>query len=313
VVLYLAQFIWFEDEGKISSLFHRFPREPVTLLVNFYWTQEGDRQIERIRKNRRRHLRRFPGHRIILLANSAEELRLFRKEGWESYWVNQNIFVDPHVFRPLPESIKRFDAVYDARLTPFKRHALAAHIGSLGLITYFRERYHSDAYVKSTRELLSHAHWFNNQGDNTYRQLSYEEINGCLNQCRVGLCLSAKEGAMFACVQYLLAGLPVVSTASIGGRDVFFDPEHVRLVENKPEAVAEAVQELIKLNLPAATVRRKTLERMDEHKNTLFHILQEIMGVRDWPSEWETWLKVSRESSSPRTTRTFIHEINQNA
>ena len=56
-----------------------------------------------------------------------------------------------------------------------------------------------------------------------------EEVNNFLNQCKVGIILSEVEGANYASIQYLLAGLPVVSTKSKGGRDVFFDPYKLKI------------------------------------------------------------------------------------
>lgn len=51
---------------------------------------------------------------------------------------------------------------------------------------------------------------------------------------------------MFASMEYLLCGLPIVSTPSIGGRDVFFDKDYVEIVEPDPHAVKEAVIEMVR-------------------------------------------------------------------
>src|SRR5262249_36616283 len=65
-----------------------------------------------------------------------------------------------------------------------------------------------------------------------------------LNRSRVGLCLSALEGAMRAAIEYALCGLAVVSTHSVGGRERFLIGPHVRMVEDDADAVARAVAEL---------------------------------------------------------------------
>lgn len=52
---------------------------------------------------------------------------------------------------------------------------------------------------------------------------SIDKINEIYGQSRCGLILSAEEGACFAAMEYLLCGLPVVTTPNIGGRDEFFD------------------------------------------------------------------------------------------
>jgi hypothetical protein len=85
---------------------------------------------------------------------------------------------------------------------------------------YFRE--HEAAYVNKIRSLLSQATWIN-ELEGFYRQLEVREIPAWLNQARVGLCLSAYEGCMRASAEYLLCGLPIVSTPNIGGRDRLAD------------------------------------------------------------------------------------------
>jgi glycosyltransferase involved in cell wall biosynthesis len=95
---------------------------------------------------------------------------------------------------------------------------------------------------------------------------------------------------MYSSVQYLLSGLPVVSTRSLGGRDVFFDREYVLIVEDEEEAVRRGVKELIEKRIPAQRIRHKTLEKMRDHRLRLISLVQEIYrqeGVkRDFASEW---------------------------
>lgn len=71
---------------------------------------------------------------------------------------------------------------------------------------------------------------------------------------------------MKASVQHLLAGLPVVTTRNLGGRDVLFDKSYVRWVDDDPGAVAEAVDELVRLDLDPNAVRRAVLSKMAAHR-----------------------------------------------
>jgi glycosyltransferase involved in cell wall biosynthesis len=230
---------------------------------------------------------------MIFLANSEAEHRLMTARGLGSAWVSHNAFVDPATFRPLPGRAKRFDAVYDARVCPFKRHHLATGVESLSLVTARVGMYHDQAYVRSVRELLPHARWANDPLAADWRSLSWVEINEALNEARAGLCLSAVEGAMFASIQYLLAGLPVVSTASRGGRDEFFHPDYVRIVADDPAAVAAGVREIASCPVPAEEIRRRTLERIEPHKARLFELLDAICATEGRPaiprSRWASW------------------------
>jgi glycosyltransferase involved in cell wall biosynthesis len=84
---------------------------------------------------------------------------------------------------------------------------------------------------------------------------------------------------MYSAVEYLLCGLPVVSTVSLGGRDEWFDSRFVRIVPDDPRAVAEAVSELIRLDLNPRRIRQETLRRACEHRCRLVELVQGIFDA----------------------------------
>jgi len=238
------------------------------------------------------HRREYPKFRFVHLCNDKTQLKLLGNSGCEAYFCNQNALVDESIYIPLDNNIeKKYEAVYDARLLRFKRHYLAARLESLGLIYYSAATEDETEYMEEIKKNFSRARFFNHDRTGSYQKLSSHEVNDALNQCRVGLCLSAEEGAMYASVQYLLAGLPVVTTPSLGGRDVFFDEEIAITVEPTPEAVARGVKEMIARNLKPEYVRAKTLARMKIHRNYFIDLVQRIYeeeGVaRDFSSEWD--------------------------
>jgi glycosyltransferase involved in cell wall biosynthesis len=67
-----------------------------------------------------------------------------------------------------------------------------------------------------------------------------------LNQAYCGLALSAIEGGMHASMEYLLCGLPVVTTESLGGRSYFLNSNNSIFVDDNSDAVLSAVNELKK-------------------------------------------------------------------
>jgi len=205
---------------------------------------------------------------------------------------NQNALVNENIFRPLLNTTRRYDAVYDGRFLPLKRHYLAAGIDKLGLIYDYNPIIDDKATMEQIKRQVSHAEFFNGFSAESYRKLDPVEINECLNQCRVGLCLSAEEGAMYASIQYLLSGLPVVSTKSQGGRDVFFDNRFVIIADDNPAAVKAAVQELILRNISPDFVRDQTLKKVRHHRNKMISVIQEIYNKekvnRDFAKEWKT-------------------------
>jgi glycosyltransferase involved in cell wall biosynthesis len=293
LVLYVSDWILDGHPGALLPVFRQYRYRPVTLLVEFSWSRDDEWHMDILARRKARHARRHPNHRMIFLANSEAEHRRLTARGLGSAWVSRNALVSPAVFRPLPGREKRFDAVYDARVCPFKRHGLAAGVERLALVTARDSKHHDEAYVRSVKELLPRAHWFNDPLSPGYRGLAAEEVNEAINEARVGLCLSAVEGAMIASIQYLLAGLPVVSTASRGGRDEFFDQDYVRIVSDDPEAVAEGVRGMASCAVPAEEIRRRTLARIARHRDRLFELLDAICFAAGRPrvprSRWASW------------------------
>lgn len=257
----------------LYSLSSRYMNERVYYIVSFYWSV-NEWTIGNIHKDLARFKRLFRKHTVIFLANSPEELELLKQNNFNAVLCNHNCFVDENIYRPLKQE-KKFDAVYDARLSPFKRHQLAEKITSLGLITYIHDFSNQEEYTTMVKRKLNYAHWFNKTPDGL-RHLSATEVNEALNKCKVGLCLSAEEGAMYASIQYLLAGLPVVNVPNKGGRDVFFDGYNSITVEPEAGIVAEAVKGMIDRNQDAETIRNNTIKLMEIHRNYFIDLINQI-------------------------------------
>lgn len=276
LILYVNEWVLFSEPDALLPTFHRYRTRPVYLLLKFTWYHEDPYHVGKIVDGLRRHLRRHPNHEVIFLANTDRQQSVLEAAGLRSVVVSSNALVNPALFHPIPGCEKRHDAIYDARILPFKRHHLASRVDSLALLTARHPRLHDEAHARSIRALLSRAHWYNDPLSPGYRSYSPAEVNACLNESRVGLCLSAEEGAMYASIQYLLAGLPVVSTASRGGRDVFFDPDYVHIVRDDPEEVAAGVARMRDCPVPPEEIRARTLRRMETHVSRLFELLDEI-------------------------------------
>jgi len=236
-----------------------------------------------------RCMEQFPDITWIHLCNKPGQAEQFQLRGRRAILCNSNCFVDESVFRPLPSTAKRFDAVYNARLDKLKRHFLAEDIASLALISGSMDG--ELEYIHETRRRLSHAYSFNHSKSGEYRMLPREEVNACLNACRVGLCLSENEGPMFASAEYLLSGLPIVTTPSPGGRDVFFEDRFVLTVAPDPQAISQAVREVIGWKVPPEIPRSAMLEKIRSHREAFISLVQEIYDengiqrrfIDEWP------------------------------
>jgi glycosyltransferase involved in cell wall biosynthesis len=72
----------------------------------------------------------------------------------------------------------------------------------------------------------------------------------------------ACEGAMLASVEYMLCGLPLVTTPCRGGREQFFDDRYVKVVDPTAPAVAQGVRDLIESRINPELVRAETLKKL---------------------------------------------------
>lgn len=102
---------------------------------------------------------------------------------------------------------------------------------------------------------------------------------------------------MRASIEYLFAGLPVVSTLSRGGRDQFFDSDCCVSVPPSPQLIAEAVRELIAQRIPRDYVRRRTMHRLALHRERLIQFTHQglaAMGCERPPLLQWPWLNEGR-------------------
>jgi SAM-dependent methyltransferase len=122
-------------------------------------------------------------------------------------------------------------------------------------------------------------------------RFSHQEVNQALSRAATGLVLSEVEGASYAAMEYMLAGLPVVSTPSQGGRDIYFDPDYCAVVAPDPRSIRDAVTALRQRNIPRAYVRERTLQRIEPGRRRFVALVEEIIAdlgapKRFAPSAW---------------------------
>ncbi|MBK5936502.1 MULTISPECIES: hypothetical protein [Halorhodospira] len=211
---------------------------------------------------------------LILLNNSLREHRIARLCGLRSRFISQNMNVCEHAFR-IRDEPKRWDAVYIAAAKPYKRLHLAGLVESLQVITYFwpdvrnaAGKWDLHAFEPAIRQAAFNEDWISDP----------EEIGRRVSASRCGLALSRKEGAMLGMMQYLYAGLPVVSTPSLGGRDVFLDPRYSVIVKPTAKAVRDGVREILSRRIPPEQVRAAALARVDTERRKLYALCRELSG-----------------------------------
>ncbi len=183
-----------------------------------------------------------------LLVNARDEDLVRSRFLTRGAHFSHNLYINEHLYQPLNEP-KIYDAIYTAQLAAFKRLELAKQIDRLMVVSYGGDLH---AFCPE----LQHAEF-----NQTF--LPRPELAKKYNQAYAGLCLSAQEGAMLSSCEYLLCGIPIVSTPSKGGRDEFFNPHNSIIVPPDPDSVAQAVQQWKAAPPDPAAIRQEVLSKID--------------------------------------------------
>ena len=216
--------------------------------------------------------------RFYFMYNSFSDKTLFEYYGFKGEMINQNCFLDENLFIP-KFAEKKYDAIYTARLSEFKRHYLAKDVVNLALV------------AGDTNTCL-----INNLPPHTYKNekhLSPDEVIQKLAESRVGLILSEFEGACYASSEYLLCGLPVVSTRSSGGRDIWYNSYNSIICNPDENSVAEAVKNLASLNRDPNRIRSMHIALSKHFRKKFIDLHQMILCETNDSSDASEWFSLN--------------------
>lgn len=287
--------------GPIGSVAAKLPDRSAHVLASVSWSHENPVFLDRIVSAYKRHLDTFPKTRVTILCNTPREVTLLTERGMNASLCNHNIFVDEHTFTIDPGGEKEFDAIYVAVVRRFKRHQLCSEIPRVALVYYDLRTRADPGYFEELKASLPNAVFVNevraSQGlarpvhpaaqalfDRVFRDQGHVNlppagVAALLNRSAVGLCLSKEEGAMKASIEYLLAGLPVVSTSNRGGRDCFFEPDYCSTVDADASIIAREVAGLSRRAPKAEVIRSRTLEKIWRERSRFLDFLRETYAA----------------------------------
>ena len=255
---------------------------PAWFMISPTWSIEAE-EVQGIREAAILHRARNPEHRLIFVCNTLEEVLLLQKFEEAAFFYNKTANSSERTFRPLERASIEFDAIYNAQLIPWKRHELSLGIESCAFLFYrdllLRDVASSEAAIMDRHAAAAPGHVFLNalDGSGSPIRLPLSEVNRHLNRASIGLCLSEREGAMFASTEYLLSGLPIVSTPSTGGRHVYYDEEYCCIAPPDPRSVAQAVGALKAKGIPRSYIRQQILQRLGRDRARLLELINSIL------------------------------------
>ena len=282
--------------GLARAFGRRFGNIDAGFIVFPVWTLEREGIPAIIRTQYLEHAAEYPRHCVRFICNSPKESQLLQAQGLPATLVNHNVTISETTFHPSPDVPVEFDAVYNTRFIPEKRLHLCALVPSVAYLTYVqklagRQAQFEEVYRRVVDGKPNHV-LLNSLENGVPVSLGYDQINLQLARASVGLALSAVEGANYASMEYLLAGLPVVSTPSLGGRDVYFDPDYCIICDPTPAAVRDAVAALKARNIPREEVRARTIAKVAGDRSRFLALADEVLselgapsqfGGKDWP------------------------------
>ncbi|TPI62433.1 glycosyltransferase family 4 protein [Mesorhizobium sp. B3-1-7] len=251
-------------------------------LISPTWSIENNSSVKTIRTYAVLHRLRNPRHSLIFLCNTQAEADLLNQSGEAAVLHNKTSTTSEYIFRPLKNVPVEFDAIYNAQLASWKRHDLSLGIERCAFV-FYRDLVGSSTTESERARINRHkefapGHVFINEFDSTGKpvRLAPAHVNMHLNRAAVGICLSEMEGPMFASTEYLLAGLPVVTTPNHGGRDLYLDDDYSLTVPPDPRSIAEAVLALKERRIPRAYIRSQTLKRVERDRGRFIDLVNEI-------------------------------------
>jgi len=262
--------------------------------ANWYWNDNKYRlgQHELTIKGLNQFRLDYPNVRIILLHPDESFIDGY-PSNFEYINFNRNALVDTQSYNVIESSDNSiYDAIYNANFYRYKRHDLIENISNfkIGLIYYHRIYIHNTAYYIDNNEIeygLKQEDLFKkkenfyllNYFNGKYNFLNKATVNYYYNQSKCGLCLSDIEGACLVSIEYLLAGIPVISVKNVGGRDKFlkqmgeYSITDVNLDTNEIEYY---IKELKNIAFDRNSIRKRILHLIDKEWLELFDQLDNI-------------------------------------
>jgi glycosyltransferase involved in cell wall biosynthesis len=214
----------------------------------------------------------YPQSSITILCPTENDKKLLTNLGLDALHIHQNAFIDDRLFSPEPKLEKKFSAIYVANFESWKRHELVWGVPRIAVVTYNHSGSSSAPVLNGYRDLA----FCNLTADLHGTWVGPPRLRKLICRANCGLILSAVEGANFASAEYMYCGIPVVSTPSQGGREEFFDPNFVTIVDPKPIAVEQAVEHWQHTPYDPQEIRCSILQKAHKHRYRLIEWLCRI-------------------------------------
>ena len=205
-------------------------------------------------------------HKVIL-ANSEEEKEFYENNyDVDVLFCNHNAFLNETRYIIKDDVKKEYNMVISSCFRNYKRIWLAKDIPDILHIGY------KNGPLEYIPDFGTRANFKNNSTNmEDWDFFCTKKYVNLLNSSVCGGMFSEVEGACFSSSEYLLCGLPVLSTPSKGGRDVFYNSQNSIICEPSVDGVTKGYNDIM-TNLhkfDRYAIRETKLQQMDIFRNRL--------------------------------------------
>jgi hypothetical protein len=203
---------------------------------------------------------------------------------FDAIMCNHNCWLDYEIFKIIPEVPKIYDLVINCRPEVWKRPFLAKKIDSLAFIK---------GSIYRTNDIYDYSELNYKYINDTL--ISPKEVNYKYNQSLCGGIFSEAEGACYSSSEYLLSGIPVISTDSKGGRDIWYNHSNSIIVSVDEESVLMAVK-LCKYNIESGlfnpdNIRREHIIKGEEMRENFIKKVKSLFDLHNINIDSHTYFK----------------------
>jgi glycosyltransferase involved in cell wall biosynthesis len=272
-----------KDLNKISSILNKnYPNKKFHIISGIWWSLESVTEIFKLLFIIITNKVKYNNINLYIMCNTYRELKIIKFFGISGIYCNQNCFIDERIFN-ISNQIIIYNVVYNGVLRKFKRHYLLKKIDKIAIITYnFKNINYRNKLISILPKSTS---WLNYSNNNTTKFLNEFEISEIYCKSKVGVALSKKEGSMYAVGEYLLCGLPIISTKSKGGRDIFLNERNSIISKANPISLNKAFNDLTSKEYNPEFIREQFLEIIKIHRNEFLLLIKKIYEQNNYSSE----------------------------
>lgn len=219
----------------------------------------------------------------VVLANTENEVKFFKQyidkigcPDCDVLFCNNNAFINENIYdidTTKLENNREYDMIINSRFATYKNVDVAKLCSNVAHIGYLQQ---GDKYVIPTFGTCLNF----DRLTQTYTPFKKANVVSQLNNSLVGGIFSMTEGACMASSEYLLSGLPVISTYSQGGRDIWYNASNSIMCKNEKNDVVkclnDAKNKLKNGFFDRQKIRDEHIKKSKEHRNRLAQYIEDF-------------------------------------